>query len=119
MKFPLILLIANALVAQEAAKPVAPPTPPAAVAATIDNKSVMIIDPKARTNDYVQAFDFLRKDKPTLKIMVRTTQSIILGVTDVTASASGTLLMIKTLSNQGIKVQFIPVEQVMEINYSP
>ncbi len=116
MKLPLILLLANALVAQEAAKPA---TPPATVAAVIDNKSVMIIDPKARTNDYVQSFDFLRKDKPTLKIMVRTTQSIIMGVTDVTASASGTLLMIKTLSNQGTKTQFVPVEQIMEINYSP
>jgi hypothetical protein len=85
----------------------------------MDNKSVMIIDPKARANDYVQAFDFLRKDKPTLKIMIRTTQAMFIGVTDVTASSSGTLLMVKTLSNQGLKTQFVPIEQIMEINYSP
>jgi hypothetical protein len=117
MKLPLFLLIANALIAQDAAKPQTAP----AAATTVDatNKTVMNIDPKARANDYVQAFDFLRKNNPTLKIMVRTSQTSIVGITDLTASASGTLLMIKTLSNQGTKTQFIPIEQIMEINYSP
>jgi hypothetical protein len=118
MKFPLILLLANALLAQEAPKP-APTPPPGAAAAVIDNKSVMLIDPKARSNDYAQAFDFLRKDRPTLKILIRTTQALFMGVTEVAASSSGTLLTIKTLSNQGVKTHFVPIEQILEINYSP
>jgi hypothetical protein len=119
MKFPLILLLANALLAQEAPKPAPTPPPPGAAAAVMDHKSVMLIDPKARSNDYAQAFDFLRKDRPTLKILIRTTQALFMGVTEVAASSSGTLLTIKTLSNQGIKTHFVPIEQIVEINYSP
>lgn len=109
----LFLFFAHAVFAQEA--------PPAAVAATTTttNKSVMIIDPKARANDFVQAFDLLRKDKPTLKIGVRTSSGMVMNVTDITAAPGGTLLWIRVLSNQGTKIQVVPVEEMMEINYSP
>lgn len=107
-----ILFFGSALFAQEA-------TPTAAAASTM-NRSLVMIDPKGRSNDYVQAFDFLRKDKPTQKIMVRIMNGMTLSnVTEITAAQSGTLLMIKFLSNSGNKIQIVPIEDIMELNYSP
>jgi len=114
MKILFLLIVANALVAQEAAKPA-----PAISAMTSGNKSIIVIDPKARANDYVQAFDQLRKDKPTMKIMIRTTSGAVINITDLTAAPGGTLLLLRILSNQGTRLQVLPVEEIMEITYSP
>jgi len=113
--FPLLLL-SGALFAQDAA----PTQAAAAPASTMMNRSIIMIDPKGRANDYVQAFDFLRKDKPTLKIMVRIMNNMTLAnVTEITPMQSGTLLIIKFMSNSGSKVQIVPIEEIMELNYSP
>jgi hypothetical protein len=120
MKSTFFLLLTATIFAQEARKmPAAPQTVPTVAAAVSNEKSILLIEPKARANDFVQAFDMLRKDKPTLKIMLRTSNHLIMNVTDVTASSGGTLLYIKMLSNQGARIQIIPVEEMMEISYSP
>lgn len=116
MKYPLFFLLTNALIAQDAAK--SPATNAPIISMDTHGKSMIVIDSKARANDYVQAFDFLRKDKPTFRIMIRTNDTVYTGVTDVSVAAGGTLLMIKVPSNQGIRTQIVPVEQIMEINYS-
>jgi hypothetical protein len=110
MKMATFLLLAQTLLAEET---------PKVTAAMTENKSVIVIDPKARASDYVQAFDMLRKDKPTLKIMIRTVSAVIPHVSEISAATSGTLLFIKVLSNQGAKIQPIPVEEIMEMTYSP
>ncbi len=115
MKIVLFLLFAHAIFAQEAP----PSAAPAVCATTTNNKSVILVDPKARANDWVQTFDLLRKDKPTLKITARTASGMVMNVTDISAAPGGTLLWIKILSNQGTKTQVVPVEDMMEINYSP
>ena len=115
-----IFFLATTLFSQETAKPT--PPPPAAtpmIGAVASSKSFMMVDPKARANDYIQVFDLLRKEKPTLKIMVRTQEGIFSNVTDMSVTHGGTLLIVKVLTNQGIKVQIVPVEEMMEINYSP
>lgn len=120
MKYSFFFLFAHTLFAQEAPKPPSLPANTAPVISMdIPNKNIMVIDPKARASDYVQAFDFLRKDKPTLRIMIRTADTLFTGVTDITASTGGTLLMVKVLSTQGSRTQIIPIEQILEINYSP
>lgn len=113
MKYLLTLLIANALIAQEA------PKAAAVSAASNGNKSMIVIEPKARAADYVVAFDQLRKDKPTLKIIARTANGSILNISDLTAAPGGTLLFLRILSNQGTRIQVVPVEEMMEITYSP
>jgi len=121
MKPIFFLLIASALFAQDASKQAAPqqmPTIPAAAAST-NEKSILMIEPKMRAADFVQAFDLLRKDKPTLQLMLRTSNNLIMNVTDVTAASSGTLLFVKVLSNQGTRIQVVPIEEMMEITYSP
>ncbi len=110
---PLCFLFAVAtLRGEESAKDVS-------AALSSNGKSVILIDPKMRAADYAHAFDFLRKDKPSQKIMVRTENGMLMNVTDVTPSTGGTLLFIKILSNQGIRTEIVPIEQIMELNYSP
>ncbi len=88
-------------------------------AAVSNNKSVIMIDPKARAADFVQAFDILRKDKPTLKISIKIANGMNLNsVSDVIATQGGTLLMIKYSSSSGLKYQIVPVEDIVEIAYS-
>ena len=110
MKYFFFLCLASVLVAQEA---------PKAAAAATGNKSIIVIEPKARAQDYIQAFDQLRKDKPTLKIMVRLTNGVALTVSELSATSGGTLLLMKSLSSQGTRIQVVPVEEIMEITYSP
>lgn len=114
-------IIAQSLLAQEAPKSVvpAPSIAPALSTAMEGNKSMMVIDPKARAEDYIQAFDLMRKDRPILKIAVRTTSTLLTNVTEISATSGGTLLLVKVLSNQGSRMQIVPLEEMMELSYSP
>jgi hypothetical protein len=117
MKYPMIFFAAASLAAQEAP----PATPAPAISSGISgNKSILVIEPKSRANDWVQAFDLLRRDKPTLKIMIRTYSGMTLAnVTDLTVAHGGTLFIVRVLSNQGSKYQILPVEEIVEVAYSP
>jgi hypothetical protein len=82
-------------------------------------QAIFPIDHTRRTSDIVQAYDLLRKDKPTLKIALRTSSgAIYANVTELSAASGGTLLFVKNLSQQGSKYTILPVEEVAEINYS-
>ncbi|MBU6382733.1 MAG: hypothetical protein KGQ49_03545 [Verrucomicrobia bacterium] len=115
MKIIACLCAACALCAQDMAKP----SHDAIASIPNTGKSVILIEPKARAADFAQAFDMLRKDRPTQKIIIRTAAGELNNVTDVSASTGGTLLMIKMLSSQGVRITIVPIEQVMEIGYSP
>lgn len=119
MRQLLFFALATSLVAQEAEKPPATPPPATNFPLTPQSKSLITLDAKARANDYVHAFDMLKKDKPTLKIMVRTTSNTFSNVTDIAATQGGTLLLVKLLSTQGSRIQIVPIEEIVEINYSP
>ena len=121
MKTFMFLVLANIALAQDASKPLAPPSNAnnaPILSMDTHNKGVIVIDAKARAADCAQVFDSLRKDKPTLKVMVRTADMTYMGVADVTAANGGTLLMLKIPSSQGTKLQIVPVDQIVEINYS-
>jgi hypothetical protein len=95
--------------------------PPGAVAtASLGDKTIFSIDPKGRAADWAQIFDLLRKDKPTLKIQVRTASGgTFLNVAEITPAANGTLLFLRIPSNQGSKLQAVPVDEIIEVGYSP
>jgi hypothetical protein len=117
--FLLFFLSTAPLLAQEA-PPSDKSAPVAATAVGQDSRTLFSIDPKGRSGDWAQAFDLLRKDKPTLKIFVRLTNGpMLLNVAEISSSMGGTLLFIKTPSNQGTRMIPIPVENVQEIGYSP
>jgi hypothetical protein len=101
-----LILACLAAISLQAAEPVLP-------------KAIFPIDHTRRTSDFVQAYDLLRKDKPTLKITLRTSSgAVFANVTELTAASGGTLLFVKNLSQQGSKYTILPVEEVAEINYS-
>lgn len=117
MKFFPVLLAAASLAGQEPAAPKTSLSPGAADAST---KSTLLIDAKARASDYVQAFEMLRKDKPTLKIMIHMAGgSSISNVTEISSTANGTLVLIKSASTTGNKYQIVPIEEIKELSYSP
>lgn len=82
------------------------------------SSSVLLIDPQARAEDLVSAFQLLHREKPTLKLSIYTNEEIISNVIDLKASKKGTLLFLRVLSNKGSQIVVVPVEQVKEIGYS-
>jgi len=116
----LFLLAMSSLSAQETRPVEKPPSAATAIATIPDtDKSVLFIEPKNRASDYVQAFELLRKDKPILKVALRTTGGSTLNISELTASSNGTLLFVKVAGNSGSKYLIIPIEEIMEIAYSP
>ena len=99
---PLFLLLASSLPAQEAPHPEKAAAVAAAVVAPEVDKSVLFIDPKSRAADYVQAAGGTN-----------------LNISELTASSSGTLLFAKVPSNSGSKYLIVPIEEILEIAYSP
>ena len=119
MKYFIPLIAISALAAQEAPSPDKTAPTAAAIQSTENARSIMIIDPKTRALDYVQAFEILRKDRPTSKIMIRTHSGMTLSnIAEMTATQSGSLLMVKSASQTGNKYQIVPVEDILEISYS-
>lgn len=80
-------------------------------------KNVMSIDPKNRSRDWHQAFEYLKKDKPSMKLFIKTGSTVLSNVTDIVISEAGTLLFVKIPYNQGSKFVILPVEEVQEIGY--
>lgn len=117
-----LLLAALPLYAADAPPPAQPPAlPPTGPAAAMPNapKSFYSVDPKNRAADLIQAYDLMKKEKPTLKISLRTSNATILAnIIDLTAAIKGTLLFVKIQSNLGPKTIVVPVEEVAEIYYS-
>ena len=108
------LFLAAALAAQEPSVPEKATLP----LGSDPEKSVLFIDPKNRANDYMQAFELLHKDKPTLKINLRTKGGMTIQVNEMTASSSGTLIFAKVPANSGSKYLIIPIEEIAEVSYS-
>jgi hypothetical protein len=115
-----LFLLSRALIAQESPSPPDKnPSPMPPMTSSSGSKSMIVIESKGRASDYVQAFEMLRKEKPTLKITIRTLSGATYSnVTDLQAAQNGTLLLMKVLSNQGVKLQVLPVEELMEMTHS-
>lgn len=115
-----LLIISALLAAQDPAPAQTLPTTPAPTAAAAqETRSSLLIDPKMRAQDYTQAFELLRREKPTLKINIQTSSGLIGNVSELTVSDNGTLLMLKVPFSQGTKYQIVAIEDIKEISYSP
>lgn len=112
------LLLSAILAAQEPA-PTEKTTLTPAKAAAAETRTALLIDPRARSKDYVEAFELLRREKPALKINIQTSQGLLANVAELTSADNGTLMMVKVPSNQGTKYLIVPLEDITEISYSP
>jgi|GEM_PF-1711194 len=115
-----LTLAALLLAAQEPAAPEKNAAPPSAVAAAVQEAhSSMIIEPKARAQDYTQAFELLRRERPSLKINIQTSSGLLANVAELSSADNGTLMLIKIPFSQGSKYLIVPIEDIKEISYSP
>lgn len=82
-------------------------------------QSYMIIDPKARAMDLQQAYDVLRKEKNASKINFQITGGqTITNIVEMTLMNNGNLILFRYNTAQGIKLQAVPVEEILSINHS-
>jgi hypothetical protein len=81
-------------------------------------RNSLIIDPKMRALDYQQAFETLRKEKPSNKVCITLMNgSIFSHIIEMQKMANSTLFLIRYNSPQGIKVQAVELELIKSIGY--
>ena len=81
-------------------------------------KNSLIIDPTMRALDYQQAFEALRKEKPSNKVCITLLSgSILSSIIEMQKMANSTLFLIRYNSPQGIKVQAVELESIVGIGY--
>jgi hypothetical protein len=104
---PLTIFSAETQTAQQAA------TTPSKI------RTIMSIDPKARALDYAQAFEMLRKEKTSNKVVFQLADgSTLSNVIEMTVIGNGTLILFKVSSNtQGIRLQVVEVEKILAISH--
>ena len=103
--------------AAQVAEPATPPPLPSSDAKT---HNYMMVNLKERSNDYKEAFESLKKEKGVGKVYFQTTNgATITNIIDMTVTGNGHLILFKFNSNQGIKYQVVPVEQIAALSYSP
>jgi hypothetical protein len=91
----------------------APPLP-----ACQSTQNYMMIDPKARALDYIQAFEMLRKEKTSSKVFFEIVNGSTIGnIIEILLMGNGTLLYVKYNTQQGIKFQVISVEEIKQLGY--
>jgi hypothetical protein len=106
--YPLLLISASVLTAAE--------PPPADKDTTY--RSVLSIDPKARAQDYQQAFEALRKEKTPPKIAFELYDgTTISNILDMTLMANGNIILFRVNTPQGIKMQTVKVEDIKSLSH--
>lgn len=82
-------------------------------------KTTILIQAKARADDLVKAYDFLKKDKPTFRISARlSTGQVLANILDMTPMPNGTLFIFKYSTPQGTSIQIVSIEEIMDFFYS-
>lgn len=81
-------------------------------------KNSLIIDPKMRALDYQQAYETLRKEKPSNKVCVTLMNGLVFSnIIEMQRMANSTLFLIRYNSPQGIKIQAVELELIQSIGY--
>jgi hypothetical protein len=105
--FFLIAILANPLFGEEKAK-----------VAMETKKNTLQIDPTLRALDYQQAFEALRKEKPSHKVCVSLENGTVFShIIEMQRMTNGTLFLLRYNSPQGIKLQVVELESIINIGY--
>lgn len=97
-----------------------PPTEQVAAATRNSDQPLILIQPKARAEDFAKAFELLKKSSPTSRILLQTySGQTLTGLTDITVLPNGTLVMLKLTGPQGLKTQILPVDDLKDLTYAP
>lgn len=80
------------------------------------SRSTMIIDPKSRAGDYQKAFDLLRQEKSTSKVVFELADgSKISNVIEMKLMPNDTLIIFRYSTPKGIKFQVVEIENLVSI----
>lgn len=75
---------------------------------------------KERASDYQEAFEVLKKEKGAGKVYFQLADGTqISNIVAMTLMGSGHLILFKFNTQQGIKQQVVPVEQIATLSYFP
>jgi hypothetical protein len=87
------------------------------VAASSNQKDVILIEPSKRAQDFMQAYEILKKGKSPQSIFFHISNgSVISNVLEMTSMNNGTLLLFKITTNTGAKFELIPIENLLSIS---
>jgi len=84
----------------------------------VHRRNSLIIDPTLRALDYQQAYETLRKEKPSNKVCITLVNGTNLtNITEMQKMSSSTLFLIRYNSPQGLKIQVVELEAILGIGY--
>lgn len=90
----------------------------ASKAAAPADKGVMIIDPKIRAKDFMQAYESLRKERSTGNIeFVLSDGKRLSGISDIKLLDGGTLFIFQLNTSKGQKFEVVRVEDIQTISH--
>jgi hypothetical protein len=97
-------------------KETAPIPPP--LTQTPSHQHYMLISPSARASDFQQAFELLRKEKTAGKVYFQLADgTTITNVIEMTLMPNSTLVLFRYNSNQGVRLQVVKLEDILNIFY--
>lgn len=83
-----------------------------------ETRSMMIIEPKERANDYLKAFDMLKQEKSSAKVYFEIAGGMkITNVIDMKLMPNNTLILFRYSTPGGIKFQVVEVEDILGIHH--
>jgi len=81
-------------------------------------KNSLMIDPTLRALDYQQAYETLKKEKPSNKVCITLVNGTSLtNIIEMQKMSSSTLFLIRYNSPQGLRVQAVELEAILGIGY--
>ncbi|MFA5249987.1 MAG: hypothetical protein WC371_01070 [Parachlamydiales bacterium] len=81
-------------------------------------KSVLAIDAKKRAEDYLKAYELMRKEKPSSKIFFKLANgSSLQNIVDLVVLENGTLILFKTTTSQGLRYEIVPIEEIVLLSH--
>lgn len=79
-------------------------------------QSVMMIDAKSRAQDFLKAYDLLKKEKASARVFYKLTNgNVVTNIVDISLFEGNTLFLFKVSSLQGVKYLVVPIEELQEI----
>lgn len=91
-----------------------PPLP--SVARVKEMNSLIMIDPKNRSADLHQAFEFIRKEKNTSKIVFELMNGkTVTNILEMIPMVNGTMILFRLNGPQGAQLQIVPIEEIAAI----
>lgn len=80
------------------------------------SRSIMVIDPKERASDYLKAWELLKQEKSTAKVVFELSDGKkISNVIDMKLMPGNTLIVFRYSTPQGIQFQVVEVEDLAGI----